>query len=54
MSRLSQLYWLLNEEKMPTKIEQEHHYTSLSIDDQVKKIRREHLAIIRKADKESK
>ena len=47
MSRLSQLYWLLNEKDMPTPLEQQHYYTALSI-----QIRREHLAMIRKAEKE--
>ena len=53
MSRLSQLYWLLNEKTMPTEGQIRHYYTSLSITPEIKKIRREHSAMIRKKEKDN-
>jgi hypothetical protein len=42
MSRLSQFFWFLNEERMPNKIQQQHYYTALEITDDLKAIRRKY------------
>jgi len=40
MGRLSQLFWFLNEEKMPTPDYIKNHYTHLDITPEIKKLRR--------------
>ena len=42
MSSLSQLYWYLNQEKHPTALELKMEYTSMSVTDKLKKIRRKY------------
>lgn len=49
MGRGSQLYWFLNEKKMPSEAQIKHTYTHLSITSKIKKLRREHLQLIREA-----
>ena len=50
MGRGSDLYWFLNEKKIPTEKQIQHYYTHLSITPEIKKVRREHLKLI-KAEK---
>jgi len=40
MGKGSQIFWFLNAEKIPTSMEQIHHYSHLSITNELKKIRR--------------
>ena len=51
MGRLSQLFWFMNADKMPTKQEQQHHYSHLDVTDEVKAIRKEHKAQKRRESK---
>lgn len=43
MSRGSQMFWFLNEPKMPTPLQIQHRYTAIDITDEFKKERREYL-----------
>ena len=53
MGRLSQLFWFLDEEAMPTELEIRAKYTHLSITPEIKNLRREHVRKIR-ADRKTK
>jgi len=42
MGRGSQIFWFLNEDKMPTELEQRHYYSHVEITDELKKLRRKY------------
>jgi len=54
MGRGSQIFCFLNEEKMPTELQQRHYYTSLHITPELKKLRREYRKELKKQKLDTK
>jgi len=51
LGRLSEIVWYLNAEKIPDKLEQQHYYRYLDIDDPgLKKMRREYRRGLKKGE----
>ena len=53
MGRLSQIFWFMNEEKMPTYMEIVHQYTHLGITDELKSARRKYRNTQKKLENQS-
>jgi len=54
MGRLSQLYWYLNFDELPSKHDRAFIFTHLDVErEEMKKLRREYRSRIRKEEKES-
>lgn len=48
MGRGSQIFWFLNSEKIPTPHEISHHYTHLSVNSELKRLRDSHQRNLKK------
>ena len=48
MGRLSEFICFINEKTMPNKLQIQHRYTSISITEEVKKLRRDHQRRLKK------